>query len=214
MEDILDLYSQPFDPRRPIVCLDEFSLQILDEKTAPLKAKPGKIRKEDYEYVRKGTCSVFMIVEPLAGTRQAVVSRRRRKQEFVEVIRQIAEEWYPPGSCDKIALVMDNLNTHRLSLLYDFFEPSRARNMIRRFDSHYTPVHASWLNMAEIEIGSVMTQCLRRRIKSEDRLKRELAVCIADRNEAKRKIRWEFTCEGAREKMGKHYPTVQTPYKP
>jgi hypothetical protein len=209
MEDILDLYAQPFMERRPVICLDEFSIQLLDEKIEPIKASPGKVRKEDYEYVREGTRSVFMIVEPLAGKRRVVISEHRGKQEFTEVIRQIAEEWYPPESYDEIVLVMDNLNTHRLSSMYEFFEPSRARSIISRIDPHYTPVHASWLNMAEIEIGAVMTQCLRRRINSERRLREELTICVNDRNSDEKKIHWEFTCEQARTKMGRHYSSVR-----
>ena len=119
MEEILDLYAQAYDSRRPVVCVDEFSLTLQDEKVLPLAAKPGSPQKNDYEYIRKGTCSVFVVVEPLAGKRWALVTGRRGKTEFVEVIRQIVEEWYPPETCDEIALVMDNLNTHKLANLYE-----------------------------------------------------------------------------------------------
>lgn len=214
MEDLLDLYNQEYNPRRPVVCLDEFSLELHDEKIEPLQGKPGKIKKEDYEYIRKGTCSVFVIIEPLAGRRWAVVSGKRGKAEFAEVLRRVIEEWYPEKEVDEIVLVMDNLNTHRTSVLYDFLEAERARRNIKRVEVHYTPVHGSWLNMAEIEIGALMTQSLRRRIKSVKMLKKELAECVAMRNEAKRKINWEFTISKARKKLTKHYPKIENVYTP
>lgn len=208
------MYSQPYDPKRPVVCVDEFSLELHDEKVEPIPHAPGKIKKQDYEYVRKGTCSVFVIVEPLAGRRWAVVSGKRGKAEFAEVLRRILEEWYTKDSVDSIALVMDNLNTHRTSTLYDFLEASRARENIRRVEVHYTPVHGSWLNMAEIEIGALMTQSLRRRIKSAEMLKEELEACVALRNKEKRTITWEFTVDKARVKMANHYPKVSGEYLP
>lgn len=214
MEDLLDLYNQEHDPRRPVVCLDEFSLELHDEKIEPIQGKPGKIKKEDYEYIRKGTCSVFVIVEPLAGKRWTVVSGKRGKAEFAEVLRRVIEEWYPEKEVDEIALVMDNLNTHRTSVLYDYLEAEKARRNIKRVKVHYTPVHGSWLNMAEIEIGALMTQSLRRRIKSVRMLKEELAECVAMRNEAKRKINWEFTISKARKKLAKHYPKIENVYTP
>jgi hypothetical protein len=214
MEDILDLYAQPYDPRRPVVCVDEFSLELHDEKIEPIPLSPGKIKKQDYEYIRKGTCSIFVVVEPLAGKRWAVVSGKRGKAEFAEVLRRILEEWYSKDSVDTVALVMDNLNTHRTSVLYDFLEASRARENIMRVEVHYTPVHGSWLNMAEIEIGALMTQSLRRRIKSIEMLKEELAACVDLRNKEKRTITWEFTVTKARTKMAKHYPKVSGEYLP
>jgi len=157
MEDVLDLYSEPYDPRRPVVCLDEFSIELRDEKALPLPAEPGKIKREDYEYIRQGCCSVFLVVEPLAGKRWAVISEKRGKREFAEVLRRIIEEWYPADKIERIALVMDNLNIHKASHLYDYMQAPRARENIKRIEVHYTPVHGSWLNMAEIEIGALMT---------------------------------------------------------
>lgn len=214
MEDVLDLYNKPYDPRKPVLCLDEFSLTMHDEKVEPLPARPGKIKKQDYEYIRKGSCSVFVVVEPLAGRRWAVVSGKRGKVEFSEILRRIVEEWYPAGSCDCISLVMDNLNTHKTSSLYDFLEAPRARENISRLDVHFTPIHGSWLNMAEIEIGALMTQSLRRRINSPKMLAEELAACVALRNKEKRTINWEFTCDKARDKMVRHYPKVNSVYVP
>jgi len=214
MEDVLDLYSKPYDPRKPVVCLDEFSLIMHDEKIEPLPARPGKIRRQDYEYIRKGSCSVFVIVEPLAGRRWAVVSGKRGKVEFLEILRRIVEEWYPKDSVDCISLVMDNLNTHKTSSLYDFLEAPRARKNISRLDVHFTPIHGSWLNMAEIEIGALMTQGLRRRINSPKMLADELKACVDFRNKKKRTINWEFICVNAREKMRRHYPKVAKEYIP
>lgn len=213
MEDILDLYAQPYDARRPVICVDEFSIELRDEKIEPIPISPGKIKKEDYEYIRKGSCSVFVVVEPLSGKRWVVVSGKRGKAEFAEVLRRILEEWYPKDSVDTVALVMDNLNIHRTSVLYDFLEASRAREDIMRVEVHYTPIHGSWLNMAEIEIGALMTRSLRRRIKSVEMLKEELAACVALRNKEKRTIKWEFTCAKARDKMSNHYPKVPDEYK-
>ena len=214
MEEILDLYEQPYNPRRPVVCVDEFSLTLHDEKVAPLPAKPGSPQKNDYEYIRKGACSVFVIVEPLAGKRWAFVTGKRRKVEFVEVIRRIVEELYPPETCDEIALVMDNLNTHKLANLYEYLEPSRARGNIKRLKVHFTPIHASWLSQAEIEIGALMTQSLRRRIKSIDMLVEELSACVKYRNLQKKKIDWQFTSPKAREKLKRHYPIIDEAYEP
>ena len=214
MEDILDLYEQPYNPRRPVVCVDEFSLAIHDEKVMPLPLKPGSPQKNDYEYIRKGSCSAFVVVEPLAGKRWVLVTGKRGKIEFVEVLRRIVEEWYPAETCDEIALVMDNLSTHKIANLYEGLEPSRARQNIKRLDVHYTPIHASWLNQAEIEIGAIMTQSLRRRIKSVEMFVNEVAACVEYRNLNRRKINWQFTSIKAREKLHRHYPVVEEPYEP
>jgi len=214
MEDVLDLYNEPYDPKRPVVCLDEFSIELHDEKVSPLPAEPGKERREDYEYIRKGCCSVFVVIEPLAGRRWAVVTGKRGKVEFAEVLRQVIEEWYPASEVDGVTLVMDNLNTHKASTLYDYLKAERARESIKRLEVHYTPVHGSWLNMAEIEIGALMTQSLRRRIKSVEMLKEELTACVSMRNQEKRKINWEFTTAKAREKLGSQYPAVSQEYVP
>lgn len=212
MEDVLDLYGRPYDPKRPVVCLDEFSIELRDEKILPLPAEPGKIKRQDYEYIRKGCCSVFLIVEPLAGKRQVIISGKRGKREFAEVLRRLIEEWYPADKVEKIGLVMDNLNTHKASSLYDYLQAPRARENIKRVEVHYTPVHGSWLNMAEIEIGALMTQSLRRRIKSVEMLKEELSECVAQRNEEKATINWEFTTAKAREKLKRQYPSVPEVY--
>ena len=214
MEEILDLYEKPYDRKQPVVCLDECSIEIHDEKALPIEAKPGKIKKEDYEYIRKGMCSVFVVVEPLRGKRWGIVSGKRGKAEFVEVLRKIIEEWYGEEEVTKIHLVIDNLNTHKESLLYEYLEAERARENIKRLEVHYTPVHGSWLNMAEIEIGALMTQSLRRRIKSVEMLKEELRTCVEERNKESKGIQWEFTKGKAREKLGRHYPKVRKEYVP
>lgn len=208
MENILDVYQRCFNPRIPVICLDEFAVQLLSNTVEPISATPGKVKKEDYEYIRQGSCSIFVVVEPLAGRRNIVVTEKRRKQEFAQILARIAEEWYPKEAADEIHIVMDNLNTHKLSVVYNFYEPERAREIIRRFKVHHTPVHASWLNMAEIEIGAIGKECLSRRIGSIDELKREIQMCERDRNNRKATITWEFTTDKAREKLGKHYPEV------
>lgn len=200
MEEILELYEKPYNPKEPVVCLDEFSIELHDEKVLPIEAKPGKIKKEDYEYERKGVSSVFIVVEPLGGKRWAVISRKKGKAEFAEVLRKTIEEWYGSKETEKIHLVMDNLNTHRESLLYEYLKAERARENIKRLEVHYTPIHGSWLNMAEIEIGALMTQSLRRRIKSIEMLKEELEACVGERNKEGRIIRWEFTNGKARKR--------------
>lgn len=214
MEDILDLYNEDYDKKRPVVCLDEFSIELHDEKVTPLPIKPGKAKREDYEYIRKGCCSVFVVVEPLRGRRWAVVTGKRGKAEFTEILRQVIEEWYPAEEVEKIRLVVDNLNTHKTSTLYDYLEAARARANIKRVEVHYTPVHGSWLNMAEIEIGALMTQSLRRRIKSVEMLKEELTTCVEMRNQEQRTINWEFTTAKAREKLESQYPKIPNTYVP
>jgi hypothetical protein len=209
MENILDLYQRIYNKREPVICLDEFAVQLLGSKVDPIPAQPGKAKKEDYEYVREGTCSIFVVVEPLAGKRFITVTEKRRKEEFALILSKIAEEWYPPESADVIHLVMDNLNTHHLAVAYDYFEPERARRIVERIRVHHTPVHASWLNMAEIEIGAIGKESLCRRIDSVEKLKYELKICEKNRNDRSAKITWRFTTEKARNKLGNHYPKVR-----
>lgn len=211
---MLDLYSKEYNPKRPVICIDECSIELRDEKVLPIEAKPGKLKKEDCEYERKGTCSIFVIVEPLAGRRWAIVTGKRGKKEFAEILRRVTEEWYGGEEIEEIEIVLDNLNTHRESVLYEYLEAERARQNIRRIKINYTPIHGSWLNMAEIEIGALMTQSLKRRIKSVEMLKKELEECVAQRNKEGKTINWEFTVAKAREKLGKHYPEVPNEYVP
>ena len=203
MENILTLYEKPYDPGRPMVCLDEKSKQLLRNKRKGRGAKPGKRRREDYEYKRNGTRNIFMMVEPKVGWRRAKVTRKRKKPDFAECIRELADEKY--AKAQKIDVVLDNLNTHFPKSLLESFGKKEAERLLNRIIFHYTPKHASWLNMAEIEIGVMDRQCLNRRIPEESRLIRELAAWEKGRNRAKKTIRWLFTVEKARKKFARFY---------
>jgi hypothetical protein len=203
MEDILDLYEEPYDAKRPVICFDEKPYQLLDHSLEPIKAFPGQIRREDYEYVRQGTCNIFVWVDPKSGRRQAKVTDRRTKRDFAEYIREMVDEHFV--GVEKIRLVMDNLNIHRLSHLYEFFPPEEARRLIKRIEVHYTPKHGSWLNMAEIEISALTQQSLRRRLGSVEHLSRELGAIVNERNRLERKITWGFSTEQARVKLARIY---------
>ena len=164
MEDILDLYQQPFDEAYPVICMDEKPHQLLDETRPAIPMEPGNPERQDGEYVRNGTCSIFIFTEPLAGWRHVDVSERRTRVDWANQIRELLEIHYP--DTPKIRLVMDNLNTHTISSLYEAFPPETARNLTKRLEIHYTPKHGSWLNIAEIELSAMTRQCLERRIPS------------------------------------------------
>ena len=162
MEDVLEVYQRPYNPQRPVVCLDEATKQLVQETRCTTRAAPGRPERSDYEYERNGTANLFMIFEPLAGRRRVKVTDRRTKVDFAQVIREIVEEDYP--DVETIVLVMDNLNTHKPASLYEAFEPAEARRILERLEIHYTPKHGSWLDMAEIELNVLTKQCLDRRI--------------------------------------------------
>ena len=168
MEDVLDVYDRPYDPEAPVVCMDEKPVMLHGEKHDPLPMKPGSVEKVDYQYVRNGTASVFAFVEPLGGRHHVSVRERRTALDWAEEIRYLAEVMYPAAS--KIVLVMDNLNTHKPSSLYKRYPAEQARQIIRRLEIHYTPIHGSWLNIAEIELNALTRQCLDRRIDSVEML--------------------------------------------
>ena len=174
MEDVLDLYGEPYDPKRPVVNFDETSKQLVAEKKAPIPAKPGRRERFDYEYKRNGTRNLFMFCEPLAGWRHVEVTERRTMVDFAHQMKWLVDEAYPEA--EKIRVVLDNLNIHRPASLYQAFEPGEARRVLKRLEFHYTPKHGSWLNMAEIEFGVFSRQCLARRIAGEETLKREIAA--------------------------------------
>ncbi len=207
MEDILDVYHRPPDPRRPLVCLDEASKQLIGEVAEPVSAGPGQPARIDYEYVRNGTANLFMISEPHAGWRHVEVTDRRTAIDFAEVVRALVEEVYPEA--EKVVLVMDNLNTHKLASLYEAFPPEQARRIAERLDVHHTPKHGSWLNMAEIELSVLARQCLDRRIETREELKREVVAWEDERNGRGVVIRWQFTTADARIKLRRLYPTTQ-----
>jgi DDE superfamily endonuclease len=207
MEDVLDVYHRPPDPKRPLVCLDEASKQLIGEVAEPVPAGPGQPARIDYEYTRNGTANLFMISEPHAGWRHVEVTDRRTAVDFAEVVRALVEEVYPEA--EKVVLVMDNLNTHKLASLYEAFPPERARRIAERLEVHHTPKHGSWLNMAEVELSVLARQCLDRRIESKEELKREVAAWEDERNGQGVVIRWQFTTADARIKLRRLYPTTR-----
>jgi hypothetical protein len=208
MEDVLDLYAEPYDPKRPVVCFDETSKQLVAEKRFPIPAKAGRRERFDYEYKRNGTRNLFMLCEPLAGWRHLAVTERRTMKDFAHQMRWLVDTAYP--EVERIRVVLDNLNTHRPASLYQAFEPKEARRVIRQLEFHYTPKHGSWLNMAEIEFSVFGKQCLNRRIGDEGVLKREIAALETERNQAEATIDWRFSTVDARRKLKHIYPSVST----
>ena len=204
MEDVLDLYAEPPDPRRPVVGFDETPRQLIGEARVPIRAKPGKPRRVDYEYVRNGTANVFMFVDVNRPWRHAKVTDQRTCVDFAECMRDLVDEHYPEA--ERIRVVLDNLSAHSAAALYHAFDPAEARRILRRLEFHFTPKHASWLNMVEIEIGVMVKQCLDRRIPAKAILIKEIAAWEQRRNDEKACIHWMFTVDRAREKLGRVYP--------
>lgn len=204
MEDILDIYEMSYNPAIPVVCMDEKPYQLFGESTEPLPMRPGDTQKIDSEYIRNGTCSIFVFVEPLGGVRHVSVRKHRRAIDWAEEIKYLVDVSYPDR--DKIILVMDNLNTHALSSLYKAFPAPEARKIAQKLEIHYTPKHGSWLNIAEIELNVMTRQCLSRRIENIDLLRLELAAWENDRNEHTACIQWQFTTNEARTKLVSLYP--------
>ena len=207
MEDVLDVYHRPHDETRPVVAVDEASKQLVGEAVQPIPAEPGQPERFDYEYVRNGTANLFMISEPLAGWRHVMVTERRTAKDFAEVLRWLAEDVYKEA--DKVVLVMDNLNTHKLASLYEAFPPEQARRIAERFEIHHTPKHGSWLNVAEIELSVLSRQCLDRRIESIDELLKELEPWSEERNDRAVGVKWRFTTADARIKLRRLYPAIE-----
>ena len=206
MEDVLEVYTRPYTPARPQICMDEINTQLLAETREPLPMEPGKPKRQDYEYERQGVCNVFLACEPLTGQRYTMVAAQRTKQEWAQFIRQVADEHYP--TADKIVLVMDNLNTHTLAALYEVFPIAEARRLCQRFEVHYTPKHASWLNMAEIELSALDRQCLSQRLASLEIATRQVAAWTTRRNQQQVTINWRFTAEDASIKLKHLYPSI------
>ena len=204
MEDILDIYEMPYDPVVPVVCMDEKPYQLLGEVREPLPMRPGDTQKVDSEYMRNGTCSIFVFVEPLGGIRHVSVRERRTAIDWAEEIKYLVDVSYP--DCPKIILVMDNLNTHTITSLYKTYPALEARRIARRLEIHFTPKHGSWLNMAEVELNVMTRQCLSRRIAAVDELRQELAAWETERNKSVARINWQFTTESARTKLISLYP--------
>ena len=206
MEDVLDVYELPYNPLRPVVCMDEKPYQLLGNAREPLPMRPGSNRKTDSEYVRNGTCSIFAFVEPLGGKRHVSVHEHRTAVDWSHEIKYLSDVMYPDA--EKIILVMDNLNTHKPASLYKAFPPAQARRIIKRLEIHYTPKHGSWLNMAEIELNVMTRQCLSRRIDSIDLLCSELTSWENERNQEHAKIKWHFQTADARIKLISLYPSI------
>jgi hypothetical protein len=206
MEDVLELYAEPLDEARPVVCMDELSKELHGQVAEPIDPEPGHPAKEDYEYTRNGTANLFMISEPLTGWRHVEVTDRRTAVDFAEVVRALVEEVYPEA--EKVVLVMDDLNTHKLASLYEAFPPEQARRIAEELEIHHTPKHGSWLNMAAIELSVLARQCPGRRIESKEELRREVAAWEDERNGRGVLIRWQFTTADARIKLRRLYPTT------
>lgn len=207
MEDVLTVYEQPYDEDYPQVCLDEKLVTLHGDVVDPLPMKPGYPQRVDYEYKRVGTANLFVMVERLSGYRHVEVTERRTAVDYARQLQWLADVRYPQAK--KIRLVQDNLNTHRLANLYLVFPPDEARRLTQRFEVHYTPAHASWLNMAEIEIGIFERGCLKRRVPSLEVLQQRVAALEAERNAAHATINWRFTTGDARVRLARLYPTLE-----
>ena len=203
MEDVLDLYAEPYDPHRPVVCFDETSTQLLAETRPALPAQPGLPLRQDYEYRREGVRNLFLACEPLAGWRQVAVTERRTMQDFAQQMRWLVDEAYP--EVEVVRVVLDNpvsstgqaLNTHRPASLYETFPAAEARRIARRLQFHYTPKHGSWLNMAEIEFSVLSRSCLKQRLPDEETLRREVQALVGERNAARATINWQSNTQDA-----------------
>ena len=206
MENVLEVYCRPYDPKHPVVCFDEKSKQLVGEICKPIPARPGEVERCDYEYVRNGTANLFMMVEPLGGWRHVNVTTRRTKADFARQIKELVDEHYPDA--DRITLVMDNLNTHRLSCLYEAFSPAESRRLIDKIEVVHTPKHGSWLNMAECELSVLEKQALGARVSDEAELREHVTVWESDRNNRFKGIEWQFQTADARIKLRRLYPKI------
>ncbi len=207
MEDILEVYHRPYSPENPRVCLDESSKQHVRETRQPIEAEPGQIERYDHEYARNGVRNLFMLFAPFEGWRHVKVTDRRTKIDFASCIRDLLTLHYPDA--EMVTIVMDNLNTHHPSSLYEAFEPAEAKSLLGRCDFHYTPKHGSWLNMAEIEFSALQRQCLDRRIPDQETLREEIAAWEARRNEQEVTVNWRFTTADARIRLKRLYPSIK-----
>jgi hypothetical protein len=207
MEDILELYCLPYNRQVPLVCMDEQPTQLIEEKRIPIPAESGKVVKYDFEYERNGTAVHFIFTEPLAGWRKVNIRRRRTSVDWAQEIKQLLDEDYPEA--EKIILVCDNLNTHKIASLYEAFSPVEARRLATRLEIHHTPKHGSWLNIAEIELSALTRQCLDRRIPDIDFLQKETKAWQRERNAQQKAVDWQFATEDARIKLKRLYPQIQ-----
>jgi hypothetical protein len=206
MEDVLELYAEPYDPARPVVCFDEASKELRGDVAEPVPPAPGSTAKQDYEYTRHGTANLFVIVEPLAGRRHVTVTERRTTPDFAGQMKYLCDEMYPEA--DVIRVVLDNLNTHALGSLFSTYPPEEAWRLARRLELHFTPKHASWLNMAECELSVLSRQCLDRRLNSKEAVAAEVGPWEAERNRLGVKLEWSFRVADARQKLDHLYPQI------
>lgn len=206
MERVLDVYKRPYDPRYPIVCMDESPKQLIAETRIPIPASPGQPIKHDYEYRRCGMCNIFLACDPLVGKRMVKVTERKTKKDWAYFLEEISDHY---KTAEKITLVMDNLNTHEPGSFYEVFPPEKAKAIWDRFEFVYTPKHGSWLNIAEIELNVLTGQCLKRRIDDIEFVRKEVAAWQNFRNNKDAKVNWRFTTEDARIKLARLYPTLE-----
>jgi hypothetical protein len=207
MELVLDVYKRPFDPKYPVICMDESPKQLIGETKKPIPASPGQLKRYDYEYKRMGMCNIFLACEPLAGKRIVKITERKTGKDWATFLEVIAREY---ESADKITLVMDNLKTHQPGSFYEIFPPDKARSIWERFEFVYTPKHGSWLNMAEIELNVLTGQCLKRRMDNIDFVRNEVKKWKENRDMKGSKVNWQFTTEDARIKLSRLYPTLES----
>ena len=206
MEDLLTLYTQPEDPQRPLVCMDEVPKQLISDVRDPLPAQPEQPLRVDYEYKRNGVANLFMFFEPFQGQRHVKVTDTRTRLDWAKAMRELSDEIHPEA--EKIIVVLDNLNTHTPAAFYLAFEPDEARRLVDRFEFHFTPKHGSWLNMAEIELSVLSRQCIRRRIPDEQTLRHQVRAWVTDRNSKFVKVDWRFSTADARIKLKRLYPKI------
>lgn len=206
MEDVLEVYRRPYDPKRPVICIDETFKQLIGDTRTPLPSRPGIVERYDHEYVRNGVVSLFLACEPLAGWRHIAVTEHRRRGDWASFIRSLLDGRY--AAAERVVLVMDQLNTHALASLYEAFPPEEAKRLAERIELHHTPKHGSWLNMAEIELSVLGRQCLARRIAQQDTLRRKVEQWEDQRNATTAKVVWQFTTKQARIKLRALYPSV------
>nr|QNO48895.1 hypothetical protein JFFFLBDL_00020 [Methanosarcinales archaeon ANME-2c ERB4] len=207
MELVLDVYKRPFDPRYPVVCMDESPKQLIAETRIPIPANPGHPTMHDYEYMRCGVCNIFIACEPLAGKRMVKINERRTKKDWACFLEEIADQY---EGAEKITLVMDNLNTHVPGSFYETFQPDKAKAIWDRFEFVYTPKHGSWLNMAEIELNVLTCQCLKRRIDDIAFVRKEVLAWQKSRNNKNAEVNWQFTTKDSRIKLSRLYPTIES----
>jgi hypothetical protein len=207
MEDVLEVYERPLDPKRPVVCMDERPVQFVKETRTPIAMRRGRPRRYDYEYERAGTGCVFLFTNPLGGWRRTSVRPRRAAADWAEQMRVLLEEDYPEA--ETILLICDNLNTHKVSAFYKTFPPEKARELARRIEFHFTPAHGSWLNIAECELAVLSKQCLKDRVPNLSALKRRVTAWTKERNKRQRGVDWHFTTKDARTKLRRLYPEIQ-----